>query len=146
MLYVFSCSTSLTSKGLRLDTFNQTKQFHHLQHLPDFKGIETRTCLYCAWRSLLQHLPDFKGIETTWRITSPLGNACSTSLTSKGLRRHRCSSKLLYYLQHLPDFKGIETSEDLLARAASLQHLPDFKGIETKAKWPLLTVVLAAPP
>ena len=35
-----------------------------LQHLPDFKGIETLYCLQMKYLVFLQHLPDFKGIET----------------------------------------------------------------------------------
>ena len=35
----------------------------------------------------LQHLPDFKGIETRRRILGRSRTPCSTSLTSKGLRQ-----------------------------------------------------------
>ena len=62
---LFACSTSLTSKGLR----------HPVTGLP---GV----------RACLQHLPDFKGIEThAPPEPCPLTSPCSTSLTSKGLRR-----------------------------------------------------------
>ena len=58
-----SCSTSLTSKGLRLLSSKCIHFRCSLQHLPDFKGIETRNKAYnFRWKS------------------------CSTSLTSKGLR------------------------------------------------------------
>ena len=81
-----SCSTSLTSKGLRPRLLTNVEAFS-LQHLPDFKGIET------------QELP----LESAHP-------ACSTSLTSKGLRLLRPFLVLnLLDLQHLPDFKGIET-------------------------------------
>ena len=87
-----SCSTSLTSKGLRLVVFSYYIDTHCLQHLPDFKGIETAEEPNTAEPTDLQHLPDFKGIETfqmffvTFRI----------------------------HLQHLPDFKGIETRERMV--------------------------------
>ena len=35
-----------------------------LQHLPDFKGIETGLNARKSAFTSLQHLPDFKGIET----------------------------------------------------------------------------------
>ena len=35
-----------------------------LQHLPDFKGIETPEKEAIVDNGALQHLPDFKGIET----------------------------------------------------------------------------------
>ena len=58
-----------------------------LQHLPDFKGIETEEGSLIQILNDLQHLPDFKGIETILiGYFSPV--IC---------------------LQHLPDFKGIET-------------------------------------
>ena len=104
-----SCSTSLTSKGLR----------------PQF-------C--CASRELyfLQHLPDFKGIETKGSVTVQLSQSCSTSLTSKGLRLLKYVFLRFTNLQHLPDFKGIETTMPTRCGLRStLQHLPDFKGIET---------------
>ena len=59
-----------------------------LQHLPDFKGIETTTQGPLVAAKILQHLPDFKGIETTQEF---------------GQMR-------VFDLQHLPDFKGIETT------------------------------------
>ena len=130
------------------------------------------------WRSSLQHLPDFKGIETSWVALSNTRTClaappwlqrdwdrdcsqmwrlspCSTSLTSKGLRPKSCllnqriqlaappwlqrdwdwhypRHPLPVFLQHLPDFKGIETRHRTpYASATPLQHLPDFKGIET---------------
>ena len=58
-----------------------------LQHLPDFKGIETLFRHVFSLLNALQHLPDFKGIETINEF--PTGR--------------------LWRLQHLPDFKGIET-------------------------------------
>ena len=58
-----------------------------LQHLPDFKGIETSLITLVLYKWSLQHLPDFKGIETS-----------SVSRMSAWEP-----------LQHLPDFKGIET-------------------------------------
>ena len=57
------CSTSLTSKGLRHGR-GQCGLAHALQHLPDFKGIETQAHAAAAQGAALQHLPDFKGIET----------------------------------------------------------------------------------
>ena len=105
-----SCSTSLTSKGLRLegwnigtlkalaappwlqrdwDTCTSTFSLHpFLQHLPDFKGIETLTQDNVNSHFNLQHLPDFKGIETGRKLAFQLPAPCSTSLTSKGLRRN----------------------------------------------------------
>ncbi len=60
--------------------------------------------------SFLQHLPDFKGIETYLLLSNPYFVTCSTSLTSKGLRQNELSLFLIEHdLQHLPDFKGIET-------------------------------------
>ena len=127
-----------------------------LQHLPDFKGIETnvfmvgapnvRACSTSLTSKglrrmgleernffLLQHLPDFKGIETSGSAPHHLFCTCSTSLTSKGLRLltlQLCCC--CYILQHLPDFKGIETLQPQPERRPFLlQHLPDFKGIET---------------
>ena len=38
---------------------------YFLQHLPDFKGIETANLSKPIAAAHLQHLPDFKGIETT---------------------------------------------------------------------------------
>ena len=58
-----------------------------LQHLPDFKGIETPNHRLSKQRRRLQHLPDFKGIET-----------------ATGFFIFKTPN-----LQHLPDFKGIET-------------------------------------
>ena len=81
---------------------------HVLQHLPDFKGIETCINPFVVQTCPLQHLPDFKGIETLGVLTSDSILACSTSLTSKGLRQKQTSLPLLCrFLQHLPDFKGI---------------------------------------
>ncbi len=82
------CSTSLTSKGLRRLGYTPLKVWLYLQHLPDFKGIETVVRLSLRVVLHLQHLPDFKGIETL---------SLSLYLLSG-------------FLQHLPDFKGIETS------------------------------------
>ena len=83
---------------------------YFLQHLPDFKGIETNAYTGDKYDLCLQHLPDFKGIETEVMILSS----------------HRS------ILQHLPDFKGIETLViDWIMVILLLQHLPDFKGIET---------------
>jgi hypothetical protein len=56
-----------------------------LQHLPDFKGIETRRLQRQLRIGRLQHLPDFKGIETGYK----------------------CFKSPTMCLQHLPDFKGI---------------------------------------
>ena len=39
-------------------------KFNSLQHLPDFKGIETQCQGASTLSNDLQHLPDFKGIET----------------------------------------------------------------------------------
>ena len=62
--------------------------------------------------TILQHLPDFKGIETNCTNFQNSFTACSTSLTSKGLRRRRREGEGAHaILQHLPDFKGIETCE-----------------------------------
>ena len=149
------CSTSLTSKGLRHNVSRIIPR-HHLQHLPDFKGIETRRIF----------------VKTELR-------PCSTSLTSKGLRQSQpifmfnpflaappwlqrdwdlptTVQHILCNLQHLPDFKGIETERafalfnwtwlaappwlqrdwDSSIRASTasscLQHLPDFKGIHIR--------------
>ena len=59
-----ACSTSLTSKGLRLNLATDNGN------------------------NVLQHLPDFKGIETLPFVCVMRLATCSTSLTSKGLRRH----------------------------------------------------------
>ena len=59
--------------------------FMTLQHLPDFKGIETRRLQRQLRIVRLQHLPDFKGIETGYK----------------------CFKSPTMCLQHLPDFKGI---------------------------------------
>ena len=84
LILAYPCSTSLTSKGLRLESLVLRNFFVYLQHLPDFKGIET-TCLQ-FWHALgfLQHLPDFKGIETVAAPCIRALRACSTSLTSNG--------------------------------------------------------------
>ena len=127
-----SCSTSLTSKGLR-----RNKNHYFISEI------------------FLQHLPDFKGIETCHPLRRVQCSSCSTSLTSKGLRRYHCTivqierlaappwlqrdwdqSMIIKpwceFLQHLPDFKGIETKgRPWTAALIFLQHLPDFKGIET---------------
>ena len=82
---------------------------------------------------ILQHLPDFKGIETHFLSDGGRTFACSTSLTSKGLRLFSSVPSSSMALQHLPDFKGIETPKAFQQSSASLlQHLPDFKGIETQ--------------
>ena len=104
-----ACSTSLTSKGLRLAFYGEVLVTHVLQHLPDFKGIETCRTHWAYPHVALQHLPDFKGIETLSALYIHQLQACSTSLTSKGLRPQRTRSTYLQSLQHLPDFKGIET-------------------------------------
>ena len=41
-----------------------------LQHLPDFKGIETIQPYLWIEADILQHLPDFKGIETLQDLAS----------------------------------------------------------------------------
>ena len=82
-LFMITCSTSLTSKGLRASP-SLSPNMRFLQHFPDFKGIERCVLLYCK------------------ALT-----ACSTSLTSKGLRLFNHIIESLFNLQHLPDFKGI---------------------------------------
>ena len=59
----------------------------HLQHLPDFKGIEIVPRIWKSLSLILQHLPDFKGIEINSLSATISALACSTSLTSKGLKR-----------------------------------------------------------
>ena len=118
------CSTSLTSKGLRQKQSQRE-----------------------SWKLSLQHLPDFKGIETFTPNKSLKFYTCSTSLTSKGLRQiSRLVGSQFLLLQHLPDFKGIETRGCWRIRSDNpLQHLPDFKGIETNMpplvtyRWPCST-------
>ena len=107
--FCHTCSTSLTSKGLRHFSMGglivralaappwlqrdwdvchcPPDSSSDLQHLPDFKGIETIWKLYQLPFDGLQHLPDFKGIETTTVMPFSAISTCSTSLTSKGLRR-----------------------------------------------------------
>ena len=103
-----------------------------LQHLPDFKGIETyfaknvSTLLPCS-TSLTS-----KGLRRTGSSPNSGKTTCSTSLTSKGLRPNKATGDVWVTLQHLPDFKGIETQhQQTPEQTYFLQHLPDFKGIET---------------
>ena len=128
-----SCSTSLTSKGLRHLAVTVWVTSNSLQHLPDFKGIET----LCP--NLNQRLPTCstsltsKGLRrlNNWRMIKR--QPCSTSLTSKGLRpmlvmflikRGTCSTSLTS--------KGLRPLEhSYISICLFLQHLPDFKGIET---------------
>ena len=128
----FSCSTSLTSKGLRRYNLGQCLIFD-LQHLPDFKGIETLQASRWLCSLLLQHLPDFKGIETHQHQRCRLYRACSTSLTSKGLRLTKLLPAIWYWLAAPPWLqRDWDLFTDFKFNFFDLQHLPDFKGIETQ--------------
>ena len=144
---VITCSTSLTSKGLRHNVSRIIPR-HHLQHLPDFKGIETRRIF----------------VKTELR-------PCSTSLTSKGLRQSQPIFMFNPFLAAPPwlqrdwdTFSGycpvgfvlaappwLQRDWDLPTTVqpilCNLQHLPDFKGIETERAFALFNWTwLAAPP
>ena len=130
-----------------------------LQHLPDFKGIETLQDLASVFIGLaappwlqrdwdiisniifesfnLQHLPDFKGIETSIGRGRRQSSPCSTSLTSKGLRPKSCLLNQRIQLAAPPwlqrDWDWHYPRHPL---PVFLQHLPDFKGIETRHRTP----------
>ena len=128
-----TCSTSLTSKGLRHHASNGSCSGYCLQHLPDFKGIET-VLAQAALTEYLQHLPDFKGIETMLVSYYEGLFACSTSLTSKGLR-HVCRIKYFHWTTCSTSLtsKGLRRWLWFISCRKCLQHLPDFKGIETQS-------------
>ena len=104
---------------------------YSLQHLPDFKGIETNTSFHTASRLALAAPP---WLQRDWDKSSlvlklPCKLSCSTSLTSKGLRRrmyyfwvksHTCSTSLTSKgLRRLEHFL---TSVSLLAAPPWLQR------------------------
>ena len=135
-----------------------------LQHLPDFKGIET----FCAFLHL-QQSPCSTSLTSKGLRPSDLDNSnsamsCSTSLTSKGLRPNIARFSVVPSLAAPPwlqrDWDDSSSSDkngkwlaappwlqrdwdtlvSVLAAWTVLQHLPDFKGIETIEPLTLLTL------
>ena len=104
-----SCSTSLTSKGLRQarrgdlvlyclavppwlqrdwDIASAYCPFSCVLAVPPWLQRDwDNLCFVVRNHLILQYLPDFKGIETPLAMKQHLLLPCSTSLTSKGLRR-----------------------------------------------------------
>ena len=86
--------------------------------------------------TFLQHLPAFKGIETKQVKVSMKVKSCSTSLPSKGLRPLESLYGLSKWLAAPPCLqRDWDNSSDVTNATTTLQHLPAFKGIETGYWW-----------
>ena len=119
-------------KGIETNAYTGDKYDLCLQHLPDFKGIETLVIDWIMVILLLQHLPDFKGIETVVKWMCSQWWSCSTSLTSKGLRLWSADVIRAVVLAAPPWLQRDWDSNGLPGKIfLILQHLPGFKGIET---------------
>ena len=135
-----------------------------LQHLPDFKGIETAALKWAYMVLACSTSLTSKGLRHLAFFTNKCNIPCSTSLTSKGLRRSEttcyhfavlaappwlqrdwdCFQILTIFASLLAAPPWLQRDWDLahgwLNQCAYLQHLPDFKGIETQKDLQNITV------
>ena len=74
----------------------------NLQHLPDFKGIETDKLMACVFDGSCSTSLTSKGLRLGTLTTAQINTSCSTSLTSKGLRRAQFNVERLVFLAAPP--------------------------------------------